>query len=447
MKPNTDMDFASRVEAFVAENRLLHPQDRVLVALSGGADSVGLLLVSRELGYTVESAHCNFHLRGTESQSDEEFVRRLCQRLDIPLHVCEFDTTAYAHSQGMSIEMAARELRYGWFDQLCQERGISNVATAHHADDNVETLLLNLVRGTGLQGLCGIPPRNGRVVRPLLCVGRNDIVRYLEQKGQDYVTDSTNLQTDFTRNKIRLEVLPLLRQLNPAADANLQRCIENLAEVQKVYRASVDALTAAALDGPSELDIATIMRAPSPLCVLHELLAPLGFGRAQVVDILRSIHHTGCCFHSSTHRIVVDRQQLLIDTKDEVAASADDDMPSVDALLHSEIVPYVPEFRFEHTAEKAYFDADLLAGRLLSLRHPRRGDRLRPFGMKGSRLVSDLLTDLKLSRLEKERQWLLCAGDDIVWVVGRRASDLYRVTSSTRRVIIFTTRDNGEVEG
>ena len=261
MKPNTDMDFASRVEAFVAENRLLHPQDRVLVALSGGADSVGLLLMLRELGYTVESAHCNFHLRGAESQRDEEFVRRLCQRLDIPLHVREFDTTAYAHSQGMSIEMAARELRYGWFDQLCQERGISNVATAHHADDNVETLLLNLVRGTGLQGLCGIPPRNGRVVRPLLSVWRNDIVRYLEQKGQDYVTDSTNLQTDFTRNKIRLEVLPLLRQLNPAADANLQRCIENLAEVQKVYRASVDALTVR----PNSTS--------PPSCVLHRLCA------------------------------------------------------------------------------------------------------------------------------------------------------------------------------
>ena len=186
--------FIRRVSQYIEEKHLLQPGDKVLVALSGGADSVALLRVLLRLGYVCEAAHCNFHLRGEESLRDEQFVRELAARLDVPLHVIHFDTNEYAASHGVSVEMAARELRYGWFGQLRRECGARVVAVAHHRDDSVETFLLNLVRGTGINGLQGIRPVNGEVVRPLLCVSRAEILEYLASLGQAYVTDSTNLQ-------------------------------------------------------------------------------------------------------------------------------------------------------------------------------------------------------------------------------------------------------------
>ena len=421
------MTTQEQVRAFIHANHLLQDGNRVLVALSGGADSVCLLLMLLELGYEVECVHCNFHLRGAESQRDEEFVQDLCQRLRLTLHIRYFDTKAFAQEQHLSIEMAARKQRYDCFEQLLKERNLAAICVGHHRDDNVETLLLNLVRGTGLRGLCGMQPRQGHVVRPLLCLSKTDILNYLEQKGEKYVTDSTNLHTDFARNKIRLDILPRLRDINPAADENILTCIENLNEVQRMYQYTVDELCAAALDGPSEVDIATVLRAPSPLSVLHELLSPLGFNRTQIKDILSSIHETGKQFASSTHRLVINRDQLVIE----------ENVPPSKVKVQSTIAPYTPDFPFKKDNQHAYFDADLLAEKKLTVRPVQNGDRFQPFGMKGTKLVSDLLTDLKLSVFDKEKQMVLCADDEIIWVIGHRASNLYRVTEGTKRVKIF----------
>ena len=196
-----------RVIRYIEKEHLFSPDDKLLVALSGGADSVALLRVLHTAGYQCEAAHCNFHLRGEESNRDEQFVRQLCQKYGIRLHTIDFNTTQYATEKRISIEMAARELRYNWFEKIKEECGAHVIAVAHHQDDSVETMLLNLIRGTGITGLLGIRPRNGAIVRPLLCINREEIIRYLQQIGQDFVTDSTNLEDEYTRNKIRLNLL------------------------------------------------------------------------------------------------------------------------------------------------------------------------------------------------------------------------------------------------
>ena len=228
-----------RVERYIDKHGLLSKDDLHLVAVSGGADSVALLIVLQSMGYRVEAVHCNFQLRGEESLRDELFVKNLCYIKNIPLHIIHFDTKIYAELHQVSIEMAARELRYRYFKQLRQDVGAADVCVAHHRDDTVETVLLNLVRGTGLRGLTGIHPRNGYILRPLLCVSRQEIEAYLKAKGQEYVTDSTNLEADVQRNVIRLKVLPLLKELNPAVAENIQRTAENLVEAQQVLDAVV----------------------------------------------------------------------------------------------------------------------------------------------------------------------------------------------------------------
>ena len=225
----------NKVADFIAKHQLLSHDDLHVVAISGGADSVALLLILKQLGYRIEAAHCNFHLRGDESDRDEEFVKSLCKSYDIPLHLIHFETGEYATLHQVSIEMAARDLRYGYFRQLCQDIGASDVCVAHHRDDAVETLLMNLIRGAGIHGLTGIRPKNGQIVRPLLCLSRQEIEDYLKTIHQEYVVDSTNLVDDVVRNKIRLRVLPILREINPNVAENIDKTAHYLQQTEKIF--------------------------------------------------------------------------------------------------------------------------------------------------------------------------------------------------------------------
>ena len=423
------MDTVSIVHKYIEEHQLLADGETVLLGLSGGSDSTALLLMLQEMRYQVICVHCNFGLRGDESNRDESFVRQLCQRNGCEILVEHFGTIAWAKEHHQSIETAARDLRYDYFDKLVKERNLRSVCVAHHRDDNVETMLLNMIRGTGIRGLCGMQPRNGYLIRPLLCLSHDDILRYLKNKRQDYVTDSSNLVNDVARNRIRLDVLPLLQKINPAAIENMSRMMSNLQEVKKMFDYCVGEFCAAALDGPSELDCATILRAPSPVSVLHELLSPLGFNRSQIVNILESFDATGRSFSSSTHRVTMNRGQLVIDVK-----SSEQERHDID--IRQEVIPYSADFSFDLSPSVAYFDADLLKEMSIKVRPIRQGDRFHPFGMKGTKLVSDLLTDMKLSIAEKEQQQLLCANDQIIWVIGRRSSEDYKVTEKTKNVLV-----------
>ena len=427
--------FERAVAAYIERHRLMGAGERVLVALSGGGDSVALLRVLLRLGYTVEAAHCNFRLRGAESEGDAAFVQGLCGELGVPLHVQAFDTKDHAARCGVSIEMAARELRYGWFRELSGELGIGVVAVAHHRDDNAETLLLNMVRGTGLRGLCGMRPRvegshgGAAIVRPLLGMAKQDILDYLGALGQAFVTDSSNACTDIARNRLRHRVLPELRAINPAADDNIATTMANLVEALKVYDCFLGEMTGASLDGWDAINIGTVLRSPSPLSVLHALLTPFGFRRSQLTQLLDSMEHVGAEFVSATHRVVVDREQLLVSALAVAAPSA--------ALTFTYLSAPVA---IDPSPTRAYIDADRLGGEL-SVRRWQRGDRFVPLGMEGSKLVSDFLTNLKLSRLEKERQEVLVCGDEIVWVVGRRLSQHFRVEPATRRVLLVELKE------
>lgn len=430
----------SRIRDFIRQNHLLSPDSLHLVALSGGADSVALLCVLQELGFRVEAAHCNFHLRGEESNRDEMFVRRLCCERDVPLHLVHFDTLAYATLHHVSVELAARNLRYTYFRQLCRDLGAATVCVAHHRDDNVETVLMNIVRGTGLRGLCGIRPQNGEVVRPLLCVSRQDILDYLASRQQSFVTDSTNLDDEATRNRYRHHVVPLLRQLNPEVSEHIHSMSERMNSVAEIYTAAIAAARSRVMSKRDDhwiFHLDALHREVAWPTVLYELLREYGFSPEQTEQIGKAADgQPGRIFHSGSYDLLVDRGCLVIERcLNPVAAVR---LPESGCYVLSD----GRHFRVEAVRRTADFVIPrgknvvcMDAGKVkfpLTLRVTTAGDRFVPFGMRGSKLVSDFLTDIKQSLLEKRRQLVLCNADGaVIWVVGQRLDNRVRVEDST----------------
>ena len=424
-----------RVHDFIGRHQLLDSSSLYLAGLSGGADSVALLLVLRQLGYRVEAAHCNFKLRGSESDRDENFVRELCNRLGVELHVIHFDTKEYASLHKVSIEMAARDLRYGYFSQLCEDIGAAGVCIAHHRDDAVETLLLNLLRGAGIHGLTGIRPKNAAVLRPLICASRKEITDYLDSIGQSYVTDSSNLVDDVVRNKIRLRVLPLLEGIAPGAAVNIDKTAGFLREAEKVYLSEIQRELAFVSDG--QLSIDRLMQFPSPSAFLHEWLSPLGFNSAQTAQVLNAIGSSGRKFYSATHVLLVDRASLVVEPVGKPMKSIK--IPECGLYRYDEATAFKLEVISELSVSKlplvATLDASLVQFPLV-VRAVEPGDRFVPFGMKGSKLVSDYLTDRHLNVLQKYRQMVVVdASGRIIWLVGQRTDDRFRVSDSTLSVL------------
>ena len=428
------------VQRFIEEKDLFNVQDKVLVALSGGADSVALLRVLLSLGYTCECAHCNFHLRGSESDRDEHFVHQLCEAHSIPLHVTHFDTSAYAKMHHLSIEMAARELRYEWFEQIRKETGASVIAVAHHRDDSVETFLLNLMRGAGINGLKGIPVKNGYIVRPLLSVSREEILDYLQAMNQDYVTDSTNLEDEYMRNKIRLNILPLMKEVNPSVMETIQETTFRLSEVANIYQQDrMEAITHKLTSISPELfriSLTDILEDVAPISLLHEVLSPKGFNASQIRDIYRSLSssQSGKRFFTTEWEVLRDREYLWIQKKDS--------HPLIPALIIEEI-ERTPSFIIPRDKHLACLDADKV-NHPLTIRKWERGDKFIPLGMTGKKNVSDYLTDKKFSLFQKENQYVVCCGEDIVWLVNERTDHRYRITDSTQRMLLIKIKKDGQ---
>lgn len=419
-----------RVIQYIEKEHLFSSNDKILVALSGGADSVALLCVLHTAGYPCEAAHCNFHLRGEESNRDELFVRQLCRKYGIHLHTIDFNTTQYATEKRISIEMAARELRYNWFEKIKKECKANVIAVAHHQDDSVETMLLNLIRGTGITGLLGIRPRNGAIVRPLLCINREEIIRYLQQIGQDFVTDSTNLEDEYTRNKIRLHLLPLMQEINPSVKNSLIETSNYLNDVATIYNKVIDE-TKKKIITPEGIRIDVLLDAPTPETLLFETLHPLGFNSAQIKDIASSLHgQPGKQFISKEWRVIKDRNLLLLES------IRPEDRTTLPYQFIKEEREYSPDFQIPRDKKTACFDADKLTEEI-HCRKWRTGDTFIPFGMKGRKKVSDYLTDRKFSISQKERQWVLCCGERIAWLIGERTDNRFRIDETTKRVIIY----------
>ena len=437
------------VKDFISRHHLLNVEALHLVALSGGADSVCLLLMLQRLGYRVEALHCNFHLRGDESDRDEVFVADLCRNRDVPLHLAHFDTHAYADLHHVSIEMAARDLRYAWFEQLRRDLGAETICVAHHSDDNVETVLMNLLRGTGLRGLQGIQPRRDHIVRPLLCLSRQDIEQWLRQQGQTFVNDSTNAKADVVRNKLRLDIIPRLKEVFPQATANILATAHHASEALRVYDHAVsNRLSHLQRNGDGTVSISELLDEPSPESLLFEWLSPNGFSSHTILQISQTLCSwegavpSGREWSSATHILVTHSGRLLLAQKPPLLGEVggglripepgtyvyDDHTKLRIALLDG---PHIER----GNALVCCADAAAVAFPL-ELRHVRQGDRFRPLGMKGTRLVSDFLTDLHRSIIDKRRQLVLCdAHGNIVWLAGLRMDHRYKVTENTTNTL------------
>ena len=441
---------------FASVHELFVYGGKYIVALSGGADSVSLLFVLKhlehELGIGVEAAHCNFHLRGAESVRDEEFCKQLCDRLSVPLHLIHFDTQAYADLHRVSIEMAARDLRYGYFENLRRDIEAQDICVAHHRDDSVETVLLNLVRGTGLRGLRGIQPRNGNIIRPLLSLSREDIVQYLDALGESYVTDSTNLHNDVKRNKIRLDVMPLLRELNPSVSQSIFESSLRVGEALKVFdeamKRSIADVTATSPSHHLVIYVERLKQQPSPEYTLHEILSSYGFTSAQIEQIYGSLDtcSAGKIIASDSHELAFDRGSLLVQPRTNVADSARSmRIPETGTYVFSDSLKikvaaedcgddYVPS----RAADCVCLDASDIKFPL-TLRHIEQGDRFVPFGMNGMKLVSDYLTDRKKNVFEKRAQLVVTdAQQRIVWLVGERTDNRFRISKETSKALRLT---------
>ena len=443
--------FIHRIEDFISRNHLLEKDGKYLVALSGGADSVTLLWVLHELRYQIEACHCNFQLRGAESDRDEQFCVQLCEQLGIPLHRVHFDTRLYAEVHKESIELAARNLRYRYFAQLKEDVEADGICVAHHQDDTVETVLINLIRGAGIQGLTGISAKNGDILRPLLCVDRKEILAYLEEKGQDYVTDSTNLVDDVVRNKIRLNIIPMLKEINPAASKNIAQAAHHLEEANKML-SSIAICGEKSEDGTIRVAVLEIESAASAEYALYSSLSPYGFRGKAITEILASLHSTGKTWTSETHQLVIDRDCILIREKQtEVFQGMKIPETGCYVLARGEKIKLsIREREIDFSPSKEKFlitlDADAVTFPL-HLRLAQNGDTFHPFGMKGKKLVSDYLTDRKKNLFEKQSQLVLeDAKGQIIWVVGERTSELCKIKEDTKKILYIQVSQVREVK-
>jgi tRNA(Ile)-lysidine synthase len=436
----------AKVQNYIRQHKLLTPNARVIVGVSGGADSVVLLHILLSLGYDCVIAHCNFHLRMEESKRDEEFVRSLSKSLHFPFYSIDFETTKYAKEHHESIEMAARDLRYAWFYKLVEKLDAQAIAVAHHADDSIETMLMNLVRGTGLRGMTGISPRNEKVIRPLLCCTREEIETYIIGHDLENITDSTNATLDYQRNKFRNVVLPLLEEINPSVRQTLYNSLERFEGTLAIYDQAIGNIRDKVLISENDLvklNIAELQKQVDVPTVLYELLQPYGFGKAVQEQI--AIHlkgESGKLFYSDTHRLLKDRDFLIINkiesaSNEEYFITENNTEITIPFLLKISKIKLNSDFRVSKEKNCIHVDASRLSFPL-HLRRWNEGDSFFPFGMNKRKKISDFFIDNKLTILEKEQSWLLLSGDEIVWVVGQRMDNRYRVTDETKDVFQFT---------
>jgi tRNA(Ile)-lysidine synthase len=443
MKP----DLLDRFISFAQSYRLFHPTDQIIVALSGGADSVALVDLFARLNQPIILAHCNFNLRGIESDHDEEFVRKISVVYDIPLHVIEFQTREHASAKGISIEMAARELRYEWFEDVRISTGSISVAVAHHSDDSIETMLINLIRGTGIKGLSGIQPRMKNLIRPLLFSSKQEITKYLEWRQLEYRFDSSNKDSSYIRNRIRNIILPEFEKVNPSVRQVLleeQVLFKQAHGIIKEYTDLKRAQLVLAENDQTKINIPVLMGEEFPETILFEILRPFHFNGRQIRQILHAAaSHSGKIFKSSTHTLLIDREKIFIIEGFETETDRyyfDPDLPEVDLpiKLTSRIIHEKdkPPSRDPLVASLDYDKLDLP----LILRRWEQGDYFYPLGMAHSKKVSDFFIDQKINRINKSRTWILASGEKIVWIIGQRIDNRFRVTEETKTILEIDIR-------
>ena len=442
----------------------LEGRQKIGIALSGGADSMALLHLGLSFGWETVALHCNFGLRGEESERDERFVADHCKKLKVELHKVKFDVAGRMEATGESVEMACRELRYDWFSKMAQELRLTAIALGHHRDDNVETFLLNILRGSGLGGAKGIPPRRGIFIRPLLGVSRGEITGYLASLGVYHVTDSSNFSNDYHRNKLRNIVIPAIEECFPGGSARIETSISHLGADNRLLRALVSEKRRRYCGGSGDIAVARLFAdEPEADTLLYHILdgdldidaiKKLGHHKDESGKLLTGRSGLTYLLDRGTLR-PIDAAELKRDTTERSLIIDPKKITNGETLRFSLEGPGEEQFTVRLITRAgfiprrdpafAWFDASMLdSNPTFTLRRPKTGDRIIPFGMDGSRLLSDIFSDLKFSLVDKRRQWVVTCGEKIIWVPGVKNSNLHRVSPATENILELHVRNIGE---
>ncbi len=426
----------------IKQKQLFEPSQKVLLAVSGGIDSMVLLHLFEKSGFDYGIAHCNFQLRGNESDLDEEFVKKQVLIHGVPAYFETFETKEYANIHGISIEMAARELRYEFFEKVRIKNGFDFIATAHHQDDLIETFFLNLSRKTGIKGLTGIKEKAGKIIRPLLFAGRSEIENYAGKNYIEFREDSTNSEVVFKRNFLRHKILPLFSELNPSFKKNILSSIENLKNAEQVYSGSLHSERRGVVSenkNETVINIEKLQKTSFPNILLFEILSAFNFNKTVVDEIIKSFStESGKQFFSKTHRAVKDRKELFVspikDNETKIFYVENDDIELFEPL--DIVIERLPADGFQITKKPniACLDSDEIEFPLL-IRKWKQGDYFQPLGMTGFKKASDFFIDQKIPIHEKENIWILCSGKKIIWIMGHRIDNRFKITSKTINVL------------
>ena len=439
--------------SFIAEKSLCAGSDRVLLAVSGGMDSMAMarLFSLARIGFAF--VHCNFKLRGLEADADEAFVKKAAESYGVECYSRSFETKEIAEDSGDSIQMIARDLRYVFFREVADRHGFDLIATAHHLDDQTETFFINLMRGCGIAGLHGIPLRSGKIIRPMMFAYRKDIENFVAENGIDYREDASNQSLQYTRNRIRHEILPQFLEMNPSFAEEMSGNIERLSQVEVVFRQFISIKKTEVIQ--QEGDVISIdierLKALEPLPVfMYEFIAEYGFKKEDVPNIIRALDGiSGKVFLSPGHQLLIDRDKIFISpltnpTAEEILIQEHTSRVESPVILTIE----------KHTAAAYVIPADKQTASLdleklsfpMIIRRWQQGDTFIPLGMKNHKKLSDFFIDEKFSLLEKEKTWVLCSGGDIAWIVGHRIDDRYKITGSTKKVYQIRHQEPGPHE-
>lgn len=428
-----------QLQNHLSQNLPFLQDKKLLLAVSGGVDSMVLTHLFKALNYNIAIAHCNFNLRGEESDGDENFIRSHANDNNIEIFVTHFDTASFAEDTKVSVQMAARQLRYAWFQELMEEKGFDYLLTAHHLDDSIETFLINFTRGTGLEGLTGIPQQNDTVIRPLLPFTRKEIENYAEENGIKWREDSSNASDKYMRNKLRHDIIPVLKSMNTDFSGSFKETLQHLQQAQSLVEDAsvlVYKQVVTEVDGQKHINIEQLLRLPNYHAYLYQWLKPFSFTAWNDIYNLPSAQ-TGKQINTEQYRLLKNREILIlepINQQDNQVYKIEENQREVTVPIH---------LYFQKTAlisnnflkNEIYVNKELVKFPLF-VRKWREGDYFYPFGMNGKKKkVSKFFKDEKMSVSEKENTWLLLSGKDIVWIVGRRADERFKVTENTTQIL------------
>lgn len=434
-------------QSYINTNKLFHSTEKILLTVSGGKDSMVMLHLFATAKYTFGVAHCNFQLRGKEADKDELFVEQTCKQLNIPFHSIKFETAAFAEKNKVSTQMAARTLRYQWFEELKNTHYYNYIATAHHQNDVAETMLINLTKGTGLSGLHGIKNKKNNLIRPLLCFNSADIQRYIEINKISFREDQSNASTKYVRNKIRHQILPKLAEINPTIVETLNQSAHHFSAIEHILTQKIEEEKKRCFSSEKEcikINIEQLQKLIHLPTYLYYFLLPYHFNFDDCCQIANSLHATsGKQFLSSSHQLIKDREFLLLNPlhlnkKNSIKINTFNDFKNSPISLKTSIINN-ENTQFINNKKWAYLDADKIKFPLF-FRKWNEGDTFSPFGLKGNKKVSDFFIDEKFSIIEKKECWLLTDKNDaIIWIVNARIDNFYKITPKTKKILLLET--------